>query len=154
MFTNIFSLENYQNSDKIEAIKSIVENCCKIEQELKDELEIIQNFQCESIDDFDKEFAKANKNAQHKLPSAKTADRYQKFVKDLEDVQFASDTQTDASIAEALVQVDDMTIEQGATRVDPITKNPIQKPVINKICKHIYDHTSITEAIRMNPRIK
>lgn len=149
-----FSLENFQNPDKIEAFKSIIENCCKIEQELKDELAIIQNFQCESIEEFDREFAKVLKNSKHDLPSAKTADRYQKFVKDLEDIQFVSDTQANASIAEAAVQVDDMQIEEENIRIDPITKNPIQKPVVNKNCNHIYDCTSITEAIRLNPRIK
>lgn len=38
--------------------------------------------------------------------------------------------------------------------IDPITKKKIVHPVMNSICGHIYDKTSILEAISLNKRMR
>lgn len=148
-------LEIYQDPAKIEAFKSVIENCSEIEQDMEHELALIGNFHCESVEDFDKEFVKLLKDSQNGRPSAKESNRYQTFIKDLEDVQYANEqTQAEPTQADQSVTVDGMTVQCGEVRIDPISKAPIKNPYKNKNCGHTYDYDSIVGAIRMNSRTR
>ncbi|KAK6618638.1 hypothetical protein RUM43_013029 [Polyplax serrata] len=47
-----------------------------------------------------------------------------------------------------------LTISENINNLDPITKLPINEPVKNVKCGHIYEKTSIMELIKMNPMTK
>lgn len=52
------------------------------------------------------------------------------------------------------IQDDDFIMEDVLCDIDPITKAPLQNPVRNKKCRHIYGRDSITESLNMNPRLR
>lgn len=54
----------------------------------------------------------------------------------------------------SVVSVDMDATQCAFNDIDPITKKKIEYPVINSICKHIYDKTSILEAIALNSRMR
>jgi SUMO ligase MMS21 Smc5/6 complex component len=51
---------------------------------------------------------------------------------------------------------EEMTIELDtvSNMADPFTKKPMQIPMRNKICNHVYDKASVEEVLRINPRTK
>lgn len=133
----------------------MVEKLCKTELELEKGKQLISNFDCESFEDFDREYKKmlAENPTSALLP--KQTERYQDFVKNLEDIQTASvESQADTSTLNQSVTVDGMNVLSHTVTMDPITKTLIKDPVKNKICKHIYDKESILGSIRLNSRIR
>lgn len=52
------------------------------------------------------------------------------------------------------VESDDFIMEDVVCDIDPITKGPLENPVRNKICGHIYGKTSIVESLKMNQRLR
>ncbi|EDS32716.1 quijote [Culex quinquefasciatus] len=49
---------------------------------------------------------------------------------------------------------DDLQVEDTICDIDPITKRPLEIPVRNKKCNHVYEKRSIEELIRNNPRTR
>lgn len=49
---------------------------------------------------------------------------------------------------------DELSLDIAGERIDPYTKKPITKPVINTICKHVYDQESIELMFRGNSFIR
>lgn len=45
------------------------------------------------------------------------------------------------------------TTNKSSVKLDPFTKQPILLPVINKICNHVYDQTSIDNIFKDNSHI-
>lgn len=38
--------------------------------------------------------------------------------------------------------------------IDPITKKPLENPVRNKHCNHIYGYNSVLQLVQQNPRLR
>lgn len=38
--------------------------------------------------------------------------------------------------------------------VDPLTKKPLENPVRNALCGHIYGKDSVVESLQTNPRLR
>lgn len=49
---------------------------------------------------------------------------------------------------------EEMQMEEAIQDMDPITKRPLEVPVRNKLCKHVYEKSSIEQLIRTNPRTR
>lgn len=55
------------------------------------------------------------------------------------------------------MQTDDVEMDQAAEiipELDPMTKQPLQNPVRNKKCKHIYGKESVIQSLQQNPRLR
>lgn len=63
-------------------------------------------------------------------------------------------SEDDGTIASNNVIDEDIEMEENIPTMDPITKNPLVHPVRNKICNHVYEKSSILEAIKMNSRTR
>lgn len=54
-------------------------------------------------------------------------------------------------------RTDDLEFSQTADKIadiDPLTKQPLQNPVRNKICNHIYGRDSVMQSLQQNPRLR
>lgn len=49
---------------------------------------------------------------------------------------------------------DDIQISQNIVDTDPITKQPLQNPCRNIICKHVYGMDSIKASLQANPMLR
>lgn len=59
------------------------------------------------------------------------------------------------SETEMNVDVDDANqVNTHIVDIDPITKLPLEHPVRNKICKHIYGKESVLQCLQSNPRLR
>lgn len=136
-----------------------MEKLAQVEYDYTMETNSVCNIRCETLEEFEKESKKALKAAQNSRPNPKDSQRYQRFVKDLEDLQFVAReketpmvnaTTSNVSTEEDLMVQD----EDFQPKIDPISKNPIRDPVRNVICNHIYDKTTIEESLQMNSRLR
>jgi E3 SUMO-protein ligase NSE2 len=134
-----------------------MEKLAQVEYDFVAETNAIANIRCATLEEFDKESKKALKAAQQSRPNPKDSQHYNKFVKDLEDLQFVAKEKeapksnaTDLAIGEDLMVQD----EDFQPKIDPISKNPIRDPVRNVVCNHIYDKETIEEALVLNPRLR
>lgn len=95
------------------------------------------------------ELKEFSKNLNHK------SKRYKDFGNEIEDILYQHQPKSSDPIRETTM-VDGMEIDEVISTVDPITKGTIKNPVRNRICNHIYDKDSITEAIRIseNKRVR
>lgn len=119
------------------------------------ETAVTQAFLCSSIENFDNEFATTLAGSKELLGDPKETNRYKAFSGDVEDLQAVSNQsqaipsqanpETSQSVMEDGMMVQDVLI----VTIDPITKSMIKNPVRNKKCKHVYDKSSIVDAIQL-----
>lgn len=137
----------------MKSVKSNIEKLCEWEQRLQQEKAAMPFIECASHD-IDKEYKKLVADIT-KTAKPKETERYQAFIKKVEDLQYvATQTQAGPSQLNQTVNVDGMIVEESSRPVDPITKNFIEDPVRNRFCNHLYDRNSITAAIAMNQRVR
>lgn len=77
----------------------------------------------------------------------KNSNRYASFDKQIQKLK------ANASQAGDNALFDEPEAEQ-ANYLDPITKRPIENPVRNKNCGHIYGKESMIRSIQLNPRMR
>lgn len=82
---------------------------------------------------------------------SKDSKRYQTFIKDLNQV---TAQYTAADPAANTSSWEGFTMSDTVNEIDPITKGPLEDPVRNRNCGHIYGKRSIIESIQMNPRTR
>ncbi|XP_055610825.1 E3 SUMO-protein ligase NSE2-like [Uranotaenia lowii] len=82
--------------------------------------------------------------------SVKNLKRYKEFVAQAKLVLNPSDN---TSSNEQVID-EDLQVEETICDIDPITKRPLQVPVRNKSCKHIYEKSAIETLIKNNPRTR
>lgn len=88
-----------------------------------------------------KKHAQARRN--HSMDPA-SHERYKDFAKELANMKESFAENRDSE------ELDD----NQRQRIDPISKKPIRNPVMNRICKHIYDKQVVLEAIKMNSHMR
>lgn len=82
--------------------------------------------------------------------NAKHSKRYTDFAKEITRfVQSHSDEGTSSQMIDEDVQMDDRIVD-----IDPITKLPLENPVKNKNCNHIYGKDSVVQSLQRNPRLR
>lgn len=90
-------------------------------------------------------------STQKKRFKPKDSKRYQAFVQDLNKVDAP---QTGTSSVANTSNSEVFTMTGTVNEIDPITKGPLEDPVRNKHCKHIYGKLSISQSIQLNPNIR
>jgi E3 SUMO-protein ligase NSE2 len=136
-----------------------MEKCSQLEYDFSKETLAVSGIQCETIEEFDRVSQQLLQEVVQSRPDPKGSQRYMKFAKDLEDLQYvAKDIEAPAQSGSSVAVGgdDDLMVQDDDTHVhiDPISKNPIKDPVRNVICKHVYDKATIEESIKLNNRLR
>ncbi|KAL7035564.1 hypothetical protein ACKWTF_008448 [Chironomus riparius] len=126
---------------------------CEIEQSANEELDMIRNFKCTSIDNFDKEYKYAHSELKKKASNSEELPKYKKFRDEIDKV-VVMDSAEEPSTSNVTMIDADMMVQETQLYIDPISKQYIQNPVKNTLCGHIYEKKTILEAINMNKRIR
>lgn len=87
---------------------------------------------------------------------AQSSKRYTDFVKTAQrmiDIESAEASQGSQNLDDSM-DVDQPQSSQLISDIDPITKQPLQRPVRNKHCKHIYGYDSVLQSLQRNPRLR
>lgn len=95
-------------------------------------------------------------NTKFKPQSSK---RYMNFVKKTQrliDVEVGESSQTtqDSQNMDDPMDVDDPQSGELIPDIDPITKAPLENPVRNKHCNHIYGYDSVKQSLQRNSRLR
>lgn len=141
---------NFLESKRVAVAKSCIQELCKFELEFKQAENLTQNFQSQSLETFDEDYKKA---ANQNIPVAQSNQRYENFIKEIEDIQFTMEQRTQVQVQDGFANVDGMEMQADEVTIDPLTKRQIINPVRNRICNHVYDKT-ILEIIQQNPKIR
>lgn len=132
-------------------VLKITEDLCTAEENLRAHQKSLQvAARCETSEEFDKVYAEGFQKNQVK--DIKATQGYKTMTSSVN--IYLQPSQAAESGATTNVVDDDIEMEDNLQRIDPLTKNPLINPVRNKLCKHVYEKTSITEAIRMNSRTR
>lgn len=82
--------------------------------------------------------------------SAVQSKRYIDFVKKISQIERANAGETSSQdVDEDLLRMPDRIID-----IDPITKQPLENPVRNRQCGHIYGKESVMESLQINSRLR
>ncbi|XP_070500275.1 E3 SUMO-protein ligase NSE2-like [Chironomus tepperi] len=147
------NIETFNDPAKKDEFKAQFLKLCEIEQSANEEIAMIRNFQCNSVDNFDNEFKKELSELKKKAINPEELAKYKKFVEDIDKIVVV-DAPED-QVASNVTMIDaDMMVEETQLYIDPISKQKIQDPVKNTICGHIYEKKTILEAIKMNKRMR
>lgn len=138
----------------MDKFKDTFAQVCTLPERSKEDFRMVDQFECTSIDDFDKEFKKTLKEAQPALGDPKDSERYKNYANELEKMAFETNNTTAGP--SLLNLADDMQVEEQNVleMIDPVSKRQIINPVRNKICNHVYEEETVKGAIKMNSRVK
>lgn len=87
---------------------------------------------------------------------AQTSKRYTDFVKKaqrLVDIESAETSQDSQNVNDSM-DVDQPQSGEIISYIDPLTKKPLENPVRNKHCNHIYGYDSVLQSLQKNPRLR
>jgi SUMO ligase MMS21 Smc5/6 complex component len=126
---------------------------------MNDEINLINGFECTSVDNFDKEYKRALEDVKNKAPTTLELERFVKFSENIDKIVVLGDApdsqQQQQENTMAIDGDEDIQMEESELfEIDPLTKGPIRDPVRNIRCNHVYDKASIHNAIRANKNIK
>lgn len=94
--------------------------------------------------------ALADNDAGHAPLNASHSKRYTDFVKKIGQIERFHEGETSTQdIDDDLSRVADRIND-----IDPITKQPLENPVRNKQCGHIYGRDSVVQSLQMNRRLR
>ncbi|XP_062553604.1 E3 SUMO-protein ligase NSE2-like [Armigeres subalbatus] len=142
----------YGSSDQknIKVYGALAEKLVAIEQKFNGHKKALQESSKEiTLDEFDRRYKSS-------LPAGKSnvkqLKRYKEFI-----THTGSILQIDIlppSSGRAHSDDEEMEMEEVIQNLDPITKRPLEVPVRNKLCKHVYEKSAIEEMVRTNPRTR
>lgn len=88
---------------------------------------------------------------------AQTSKRYMDFVKKtqrLADAEAAESSQGSQNADDSMDIDDAQQSGELISDIDPITKQPLEHPVRNKHCNHVYGYDSVLQSVQQNPRLR
>ena len=136
----------------IQEFKNQYETLCNRENELSISYNLVENYECNSVDDLDREYEKFQVQIAANIPNQKDTEKYKEFSAKVDNV--AQNALLQIVPSQMNVLDDDIQVEEQnpLEMIDPLTKQLIKNPVRNIFCNHIYEETSIQEAIKMKVR--
>ncbi|KAG5680859.1 hypothetical protein PVAND_010340 [Polypedilum vanderplanki] len=149
--------ETYHDATLKQSFKDQFGKLCMLEQSMKDELNLINNFNSTSVENFDKEYKQALKDMKKNTPKLLDIERFVKFSNDIDKIAILNSNDEIESQLQANNSIQDEDIQMKESQlieIDPLSKRPIRDPVRNVLCQHIYDRDSIMNAIKMNSKTK
>lgn len=138
------------------AFKDTFAKVCNLSEMASEELHVVQEFNCNSIENFDKEYKKARETLQAALNSKDTP-QFKNYAEEIDRIASESNVLATAAAGPSILTLaDGMEVEEQNVleMIDPMTKKQILNPVKNVVCNHVYEEASIHAAIRVNPRTK
>uniref|UniRef100_A0A182QN89 E3 SUMO-protein ligase NSE2 n=1 Tax=Anopheles farauti TaxID=69004 RepID=A0A182QN89_9DIPT len=129
----------------------LVERLCVIESKMNTHRKALAD-SCreQTVEEFDRRY---ESGFDKKNPQVRGHKRYKEFV------QYAKPLLNPSHGSSAATQGDDdddeMVIESDVSNmIDPITKRPLEIPVRNKQCSHVYEKSAIEELLKQNPKTR
>lgn len=121
------------------SFKKSFENACLLPDIAKQELNIVGQFECNSIDEFDKEYKKAVGETRRAVMNPKDTQKYKNFSSGIDSMLASALVCAGPSL---LTLADDMEVEEQNVLelIDPVSKKQILNPVKNIKCNHVYDN--------------
>uniref|UniRef100_A0A182MR03 E3 SUMO-protein ligase NSE2 n=1 Tax=Anopheles culicifacies TaxID=139723 RepID=A0A182MR03_9DIPT len=140
-----------ESTKDLKLYTSLVERLCIIESKMANHRKALgESAREQTVESFDQCYESKLDN---KKPQVRGHKRYKEFV------QFAKPL-LNPSLDEQSTQErndgdDDLVIEgDDSNSIDPITKRPMEVPVRNKQCNHVYEKSSIEQLLEQNPRVR
>lgn len=129
----------------------LVEKLCVIDSQMNNHRKAMaESYREPTMEGFDHSY---ETKFEKKKPQVRSQKRYKDFV------QYAKPLLNPALDGQSTNQEqnndDDLMIEDDiTTMIDPITKRPLEVPVRNKQCNHVYEKTGIEQLLDQNPRTR
>jgi hypothetical protein len=164
--------EKYSDTTQI---AKLAEKLCQVEALFSNELNAINNTNFTNLKTFDSDSKKVFRECQQSVTNQSSlSNRYQNILHECSAlIEVTAQANAGPSKMQQTFIDDDIQMGTCEQYIDPISKTPIQnvtkksskfelnlifvsifQPYINKHCKHIYEYSSITQAIKLNPRLR
>lgn len=77
-------------------------------------------------------------------------------MKKLDRLIKSHNSQDNSQLQDSLVIDEDISTQGGiyCNDIDPLTKGPLENPVRNRICNHVYGKQTVMLSIQKNPRLR
>uniref|UniRef100_A0A182JQ84 E3 SUMO-protein ligase NSE2 n=1 Tax=Anopheles christyi TaxID=43041 RepID=A0A182JQ84_9DIPT len=133
---------------------SLVEKLCEIDSQMNYHRKAIaESYSEQTVESFDQRY---ETNLERKKPQVRGHKRYKDFVQyakpllnpSLQGQSRQPQKNDDDDDGDLVVEGD------VGVMVDPITKRPLEVPVRNKQCKHVYEKSAIENMLKQNPRTR
>lgn len=136
----------------IQEFKDQYEVICNRENELSISYNMVENYECNSVDNLDREYEKFQAEIAANIPNQKETENYKEFSAKIDNI--AQNALLQVAPSQMNVLDDDIQVEEQnpLEMIDPLTKQLIKNPVRNIFCNHVYEETSIQDAIKLKVR--
>lgn len=143
IISELKDLENYDSY--LETYSSLVENLLKTERDLKIHTNSFQMARsAQTIPQFDEMYSQDIMQSQRE--TIKNTNQYKEMMETAKDYYTIA---AGGEIATTNTTLDDdLAIEENIPTIDPLTKGPLENPVKNRICGHIYGKLTMEAAIK------
>ncbi|XP_053666530.1 E3 SUMO-protein ligase NSE2-like [Anopheles marshallii] len=130
---------------------SLVEKLCLIDSKMGNHRKAMaESYAEQTVESFDHSY---ESKLEKKNPQVKGHKRYKDFIQYAKPLlnpslegQSSQDRNNDDD--DLMIAADD------SNTIDPITKRPMEVPVRNKQCNHVYEKSSIEQLLEQNPRVR
>uniref|UniRef100_A0A182NHZ7 E3 SUMO-protein ligase NSE2 n=1 Tax=Anopheles dirus TaxID=7168 RepID=A0A182NHZ7_9DIPT len=139
-----------ESTKDLKLYTELVERLCEIETKMNNHRKAMaESCREQSVEEFDRRYASATDK---KKPQVRGHKRYKDFVHYAKPLlkPSAGATQDDQDGADGELVIE----SDGSNMIDPITKRPLEVPVRNKQCSHVYEKSAIEELLKQNPRTR
>lgn len=143
MVSELKDLDNHENF--LETYAGLVENLLTTEHNLNVHSSTFQMARnAQTIPEFDAAYSRGIMQSQGE--SIKNTAQYREMMEMAKDY-FTIASGGDIATTNTTLD-DDLAIEENILTVDPLTKGPLENPVKNRICGHVYGKNTIEQAIK------
>lgn len=137
------------------SFKDTFTKVCNLTELANEELRIVGEIQCNTIEDFDKEYKQA-REAMHRAFDPKDTERFKNYAEEIDRIATEATAVNVHAGPSVLTLAEDMEVEEQNVLelIDPVSKKQILNPVKNKICKHVYEEGPIKASILASKRVR
>lgn len=129
---------------------TIAEKLIGIEQNFNKHNKALQESSKEvTLEEFDRRYQSTLNTGKSNVKQLKRYKDFMANARSILRVQNEDENDSRSDEDEEMVQID-----EAITDMDPITKRPLEVPVRNTRCKHVYEKSAIEQMIKTNPRTR
>uniref|UniRef100_A0A2M4BZX4 E3 SUMO-protein ligase NSE2 n=1 Tax=Anopheles marajoara TaxID=58244 RepID=A0A2M4BZX4_9DIPT len=138
-----------EETKELKQYTEMVEKLCETESLMNSHTKALAEASREqTIDSFDRRYNAATANKKVQVKGHKRYKDFVQFAKPLLDPasgETSDQQQQQPASDEELIMEDDP-----SSMIDPIVKKPLEVPVRNMVCNHVYEKSSIEQLLKMN----